>query len=164
MPQQANMEPAAAHRPGVATERGGFQDVRPNPANEAAANRPQKQSDDQVVVAAEGPRRVLAGFVYTFQEDSYGRHWVLHEGDNLVGRADTAVKCDVPIAHGTTSTRHATIRCADGQLGVQDLRSTNGTFVKGRRIEPNMSTPLQDGDTLRFGAYTVHVVAAAQRG
>lgn len=114
--------------------------------------------------AVEGPRRVLAGFVYTFQEDSYGRHWVLHEGENLVGRADTNVKCDVPIAHGTTSTRHAAIRCADGQVTIQDMKSTNGTFVNGRRLEPNVATSVQDGDKLRFGAYTVHIMMAAHRG
>jgi glutamate dehydrogenase len=85
---------------------------------------------------------------------------VLGEGDNLVGRAETNVKCEVPIAHGTTSTRHATIRCANGQLSVQDMKSTNGTYVNGRRLEPNVVTPLNDGDKVRFGGYTVSLVVA----
>lgn len=110
-----------------------------------------------------GPRRVLGGFLYSFQDDSYGQHWVLHEGDNLVGRAETSVKCDVPVAHGTTSTRHATISCQNGQMVLSDMKSTNGTYVNGRRIEPNVPTPLNDGDKVRFGGYTVYVVLAKNR-
>ncbi len=132
----------------------------PEPTDSPRARKPMGSAD----TAAEGPRRVLAGFVYTFQDDSSGHFWVLHEGENLVGRADTNVKCDVPIAHGTTSTRHAAIRCADGQVSIQDMKSTNGTFVNGRRVEPNVATSVQAGDKLRFGAYTVHIMMAEHRG
>jgi hypothetical protein len=111
----------------------------------------------------EGPRRVLTGFLYSFQEDTYGKHWVLHEGENLVGRAETNVKCDVPVAHGTTSTRHATIRCNDMQVSIQDMKSTNGTYVNGRRIDPNTPTPINDGDKVRFGGYTVHLMLAKNK-
>jgi hypothetical protein len=110
--------------------------------------------------AADGSRRVLAAFLYSFQEDSYGKHWVLHDGDNLVGRAETSVKCDVPIAHGTTSTRHATITCNGGVLSVSDMKSTNGTYVNGQRIDPNMPKPVADGDKIRFGGYTAHLTVA----
>lgn len=108
-------------------------------------------------------RRVLAGFLYSFQEDAYGKHWVLHDGENLVGRAETSVKCDVPVAHGTTSTRHATLMCNDGQVSVSDMRSTNGTYVNGQRIDPNMPRPLNDGDKVRFGGYTVFLSLAKNR-
>jgi pSer/pThr/pTyr-binding forkhead associated (FHA) protein len=113
--------------------------------------------------ADEGPRRVLAAFVYSFQEDTYGKHWVLHDGDNLVGRAETSVKCDVPIAHGTTSTRHATITANNGQVAVTDLKSTNGTYVNGRRIEPNVPTPVNHGDKIRFGGFTAYLLVAGNR-
>lgn len=106
---------------------------------------------------------MLGGFLYSFQDDSYGQHWVLHEGENLVGRAETSVKCDVPVAHGTTSTRHASIGCQNGQMTLSDMKSTNGTYVNGRRIEPNTPTPLNDGDKVRFGGYTVYVVLAKHR-
>lgn len=109
---------------------------------------------------ADGPRRVLAGFLYSFQEDSFGKHWVLHEGENLVGRAEMSVKCEVAIAHGTTSTRHAQVTCTDGRIAVTDMKSTNGTYVNGRRIDPNVPTPLHDGDKVRFGGYTVTLTAA----
>jgi hypothetical protein len=109
-------------------------------------------------------RRVLSGFLYSYQEDAYGKHWVLHEGDNLVGRAETSVRCDVPVAHGTTSTRHASIRCeGDGRVLVVDLKSTNGTYVNGRRIEPHAPVPVNDGDKIRFGGYTVFLRAITLR-
>jgi pilus assembly protein CpaF len=51
------------------------------------------------------------------------------------------------------SRRHARVRIdgegADARAVVEDLRSTNGTFVAGRRVtEPTM---LSDGDTLTIG-------------
>ncbi len=106
---------------------------------------------------------MLAGFLYSFQEDTYGKNWTLHEGENLVGRAETSVKCDVPIAHGTTSTRHATIACNDGQTTVRDMKSTNGTYVNGQRIDPNAPRPLNEGDKLRFGGYTTYLLVARNR-
>lgn len=112
-------------------------------------------------VAADG--QTLAAFIYSFQDDPGGQHWVLFEGENLVGRAETSVKCQVPIAHGTTSTRHAQIICNGGQLSVMDMKSTNGTYVNGRRIDPNVPTPLNDGDKVRFGGYTVYILPARNR-
>ncbi len=106
---------------------------------------------------------MLTGFLVSYQEDPYGKHWVLHEGENLVGRAETAVKVDVPIAHGTTSTRHATIRATGPQLSIADMKSTNGTYVNAKRLPPNQPTPINDGDKLRFGGYTVFVVITANR-
>lgn len=128
----------------------------PPGAGPAAGGGPAPSADD-------GPRRVLAGFLYSFQDDNYGKHWVLHDGDNLVGRAETSVKCDVPIAHGTTSTRHASITCNNGTVTVNDMKSTNGTYVNGRRIDPNVPTPLNDGDKIRFGGFTCYLCAAKNR-
>ncbi len=109
------------------------------------------------------PQRPLGGFIYSFQDDARGKHWVIFEGENLIGRAETNVNCEVPIAHGTTSTRHATIRCANGQFTLQDMKSTNGTYVNGRRLEPNSPTQLTDGDKVRFGGYTVNLVIAQRQ-
>ena len=106
---------------------------------------------------------MLCGFLYSFQEDSYGAHWTLHEGDNLVGRAETSVKCDVPIAHGTTSTRHASISCDGPNVSVSDMKSTNGTYINGRRIDANVPTPLNEGDKIRFGGYTAYLLVAKHR-
>jgi len=93
----------------------------------------------------------------SYQDDPYGKSWLLHDGENLVGRAETNIKVDVPVAHGTTSTRHASIHCSDGEITLTDMKSTNGTFHNGRRIPPNSPVRLANGDKVRFGGYTLYI-------
>jgi len=132
--------------------------VQPPPAEPAAA--PPKAAAPQEDA---GPRRVIGAVLLSYQDDAYGKQWVLHDGENLVGRAETNVKCDVPIAHGTTSTRHATIRCAEGEVTIQDMKSTNGTYHNGRRITANTPAQLRSGDKLRFGGYSAYIFFAPSR-
>ena len=50
------------------------------------------------------------------------------------------------------STPHALLRLrADGRVTIKDLRSKNGTFVYGERIEIGKQVQLYDGTKLRFG-------------
>lgn len=163
-PQSAPREP---YPPVPAQGRGpsSFSPMSPVPSVEApriagGAAATGARPDD--VVDAE-PKRVLGGFIYSFQEDGFGKHWVLYEGENLVGRAETNVKCEVPVAHGTTSTRHASLRCTNGQITLQDMKSTNGTYVNGRRLDPNVLTALNDGDQVRFGGFTVNLIVARRQ-
>lgn len=64
----------------------------------------------------------------------------------IVGRGDTA---DFAVDDEFASERHARFEVVDGALFVDDLGSTNGTFVNGERIERR--TPLATGDTVRVG-------------
>ncbi len=58
------------------------------------------------------------------------------------------------------SRRHARItRRAGDQLTIEDLGSTNGTFVNGKRIES--PTPLTPGDTMKMGTTTIQVLDAS---
>src|SRR3954452_9030029 len=58
---------------------------------------------------------------------------------------------------------HARVyRDASGQLMVEDLGSTNGTFVNGNRI--SSPTPLRPGDQLRVGQTTLGVEGGAAAG
>jgi hypothetical protein len=51
------------------------------------------------------------------------------------------------------SRRHATLGIdGSGQPWVRDERSTNGTFVNDRRLQPGEQTSLRDGDSLRLAA------------
>src|SRR5205085_11928454 len=55
---------------------------------------------------------------------------------------------------------HARVyRDASGQLMVEDLGSTNGTFVNGNRI--SSPTPLRGGDELKVGQTTLSVGGGA---
>jgi hypothetical protein len=51
---------------------------------------------------------------------------------------------------------------ASGQLMVEDLGSTNGTFINGNRI--SSPTPLRGGDQLRVGQTTLSVEGGAAEG
>jgi DNA-binding winged helix-turn-helix (wHTH) protein len=76
----------------------------------------------------------------------------LAPGENVVGR-DRA--CAVWIDESGVSRRHACIRVADGEpdgstgVTIEDLHSTNGTFLRGRAV--TTAVPLSDGDKLRIG-------------
>jgi hypothetical protein len=109
------------------------------------------------------PRRALAGFLVSFQDDPLGKHWALYQGRNLVGRAETGQEVDVPIGHGTTSTNHATIEAEGGRLTLSDLGSTNGTFHNEEAIGFQGRRELRDGDKIRFGGFSVIVINVAAR-
>ncbi len=67
------------------------------------------------------------------------------EDELSVGRLDA----DVVIEDAELSRRHAVFRVVDGALEVEDLGSTNGTFVEGRRIgEP---TRIEHGTRVKLG-------------
>ena len=73
-----------------------------------------------------------------------GREHVLEAGQTI-GREG----CDVMVPDPDVSRRHAMIHGVDEGLGVEDLGSTNGTFVNGERVTG--ITGLEPGDKLRFG-------------
>ena len=56
---------------------------------------------------------------------------------------------EVAIPDPYTSGAHACLLVGEGRWWVDDLGSTNGTFVNGARID--RPTPLSDGDEIRFG-------------
>ena len=56
---------------------------------------------------------------------------------------------DVVIADDRVSRDHATIRVDQGGLVLMDLKSRNGTYLNGRRLEH--AAPLQDGDMIGIG-------------
>ena len=86
--------------------------------------------------------------------------WVLVWPGGVVPFGDTALvigrskDCDVPLADGNVSRRHAEIgRSADGFM-LRDLDSTNGTTVNGRRIK---SATVGEGDEITLGTSTLRI-------
>jgi DNA-binding winged helix-turn-helix (wHTH) protein len=72
----------------------------------------------------------------------------LSQGDNVIGRDP---RCGVWLDAPGVSRRHATIRIdeANRRVSLQDLESTNGTFVQGSPVRSEV--PLADGDQLMVG-------------
>jgi ABC transport system ATP-binding/permease protein len=71
-----------------------------------------------------------------------------------IGRAE----CDVELNDPDVSRRHAVVRRVNGGLALEDLESTNGTFVNETRISG--IAEIDVGDRVRFGN-TVWRLAAA---
>ncbi len=74
---------------------------------------------------------------------------VISVGQGLtIGRA---ASCEIAIDDGYMSHRHARISGSGGQAYVEDLGSTNGTFVNGRLLESKVL--LKPRDMVRAGSF-----------
>jgi len=85
-----------------------------------------------------------------------GLTYILGDGETLAGRSD-----DVAIFLGdvTVSRHHARFLVDEDGLRVEDLRSTNGTYVNAERQD---TARLQPGDEVIIGKF--HLVVAGGHG
>lgn len=72
-------------------------------------------------------------------------HTIDVEGELVIGRVDA----DLVLDDALVSRRHAAVRPLSGGLQIEDLGSSNGTFVDGARIAG--PTVLADGAQVRLG-------------
>ncbi|GAA5186526.1 FHA domain-containing protein [Acinetobacter kookii] len=77
--------------------------------------------------------------------------------DMLVGRHQSA---DIVLQAGEISRKHAAFLLKDQALWLQDLNSSNGTFVNDLRIEHE--TLLKEGDIVQFAGLKFSVLAPAK--
>ncbi len=77
-----------------------------------------------------------------------GERFSIQEGETILGRED-GLALSLP-GESTISRRHASITRNGDNVVVQDLGSTNGTFINGGRLE-NEAT-LKPGDDVQFGS------------
>lgn len=66
-------------------------------------------------------------------------------GETVAGRSDD---CDLVLSEGHPSRRHAQLTVKEDGVWLEDLGSTNGTFLNGRLLEG--SVKLNTGDRVRF--------------
>ena len=86
----------------------------------------------------------MAEFTFIEKRPMDGREHTL-DGDATIGREG----CDVVLPDPEVSRRHAALRMTASGPAVEDLGSSNGTFVNDVRIEGVRQ--LGDGDRVRFG-------------
>ncbi|MCH8987824.1 MAG: FHA domain-containing protein [Chloroflexi bacterium] len=73
-------------------------------------------------------------------------HTISFGGTNAVFGSS---KCaDTMIEHTFVSRRHFQIRSQDGVYYICDLDSTNGTYLNGERLQPNVERRVKDGDRI----------------
>ena len=86
----------------------------------------------------------MTDLIFVEQKPMEGQEHSLEPGATI-GREG----CEVNLMDPEVSRRHATIREQGGSLAIEDLGSTNGTFVNDQRI--SVVTVLRAGDVVRLG-------------
>jgi pSer/pThr/pTyr-binding forkhead associated (FHA) protein len=86
-----------------------------------------------------------------------GKVYMLSKNEVVVGRDMNA---DVVINSAEVSRRHARLYLDGGIYVVEDLGSTNGTFINGQRL--TAPTPLRTGDNIMLGEAAVLVFEITQ--
>ncbi len=97
---------------------------------------PRGPKSEGVLTVLRGPN---PGFLYTLDNDAA-----------LIGRSPEA---QVSIADDALSRRHARIVRRDASFFIEDLESTNGTFVDGKRL--HKPRKLEDGCRISLGGRTL---------
>jgi hypothetical protein len=89
---------------------------------------------------------------------SVGKQFMLSDTESQIGRwdADGGIFPDVDLdsddPEAKVSRRHARITLREGEYFVEDLGSTNGTFInRGKRLLPGVRQRLNDGDEIIVG-------------
>jgi hypothetical protein len=169
--------PAPAQQPSPWNPQGYPGTAPPPPPNDYQAPRPQQppmapvppppsprppersqESLDPERVDPNAPR-VLAGFLVSYEGNDLGVSYPILQGQNLVGRKGAGAGAAIELEHGTASSRHAILLASarPGRIKVEDIGSTNGTFVGDLMLERGKKHELKDGDVVRFGGYVTIV-------
>jgi diguanylate cyclase (GGDEF)-like protein len=96
-------------------------------------NLPTASRDRGVLVRVDGP--------------SNGQVFSLATPELVIGRSSAS---DFRLADEGVSRRHALLLHTRGHYFIQDLDSSNGTFLEGRRVK---RAPLMEGDLIQFGPH-----------
>jgi pSer/pThr/pTyr-binding forkhead associated (FHA) protein len=82
------------------------------------------------------------------RDGSSPRSFQLKKDSIFIGRRED---CDLRIAVGDVSRKHARIQVIDEVVSIEDLGSSNGTYVNGDRVKNIQLVP---GDTIQIGPVT----------
>ena len=91
------------------------------------------------------------------------------EREIIIGRTDTASTVFPTVDLGTAgpmaksvSRRHARIIKRDSEIVLEDLGSSNGTFINGKKLAPFLPVTLNTGDQLYFGRVSLEVIIGSE--
>lgn len=120
----------------------------PSVPQSATSDEPTLWMDD---LSMTGPRLVVTGAPIPLPKD-----------DVLIGRIRPGVT-PIPdvdlVPHGGdqkgVSRQHARMLHGSGGWVLEDLKSTNGTFLNGKQVAPGQQVRVRTGDIIRFGTLTL---------
>jgi pilus assembly protein CpaF len=95
----------------------------------------------------------ILGFSIILTEKGAGTRRLAFAAEEItIGRVD---ENDICLPRGNISKKHTRIICKDGAIVVLDLKSTNGTYVNGKRLTgPHVVRP---SDKIYIGDFILHV-------
>lgn len=116
------------------------------------------QPGQHLQLLAELPPNTLVLFVMDNEEPIVIKEWV----KVILGR--DAGPTSIPLVDLTpyeavkygVSRQHAIVTDVVGSYTLHDLNSTNGTWLNGRRLDPQQSYPLSSGSQIRLGQLTLY--------
>lgn len=103
------------------------------------------------------------GTLCQFEHDDKKQEWYMIEGKMYTIGREQGPKVDFVISHLSISRQHARVQLSKGILTIEDLGSTNGTFLNGDRLakKNTISQKHQDALILKFGEmpYIFRIIA-----
>jgi diguanylate cyclase (GGDEF)-like protein len=104
--------------------------------------------DTKTGIVVPPPRRTAgAACIVIIYGRELGRRWMIERPSLVIGRGES---CDIVVDMDNVSRRHCEVRLsASGAHIIDDLRSTNGTFVNGEEIRGPRE--LRSGDLVKVG-------------
>jgi len=96
------------------------------------------------------PASRLLGGALSLGESAHTTLQLAADETTLLGRDPS---CDLVLDLPMISARHARLRHRDGKVTIEDLGSTNGTFVNGERVSGKRRVSV--GDVIGLGSYTL---------
>ncbi len=88
-----------------------------------------------------------------WKEKGGTKQYIMEEFPFVIGKLLGEVDCLINDA--SVSRLHAKIWKKENTIHIQDLSSTNGTFVNGKRLHPGEETEIKKGDELNLGKLAV---------
>src|SRR5947208_6781265 len=126
------------------------------PAGEARPTSPISRDTDVLPTGGKPALLVLRGQKISVE-------YPIYEGDNFIGRADEKpVDIDLedqePPDRIWSSRQHALITFENNLLTLEDLNSSNGTFLNRNKIYPAQPQPLKPNDVIQIGNVQLKVI------
>jgi hypothetical protein len=115
---------------------------------------------DTSVKAPQSTSRAARSYVLRFISGKYqgGEFPVVAEKQIVVGRSS---ELDMVLVEDMVSRKHAKIAMQSDQIWIEDLGSTNGTFVNGEKIK---RARLKEGDRVLIGTSILKLIASEGQG
>lgn len=123
----------------------------PKPAPAAASSTGPSEEDGRTKIRMALPRFVLRGV----SGSTFGKTYPLF-GTMTIGRA---AECDISIPGEEISRKHAKLQVQIDGISIEDLGSSNGTFINGKRVQSGLA---KGGDEIRLDTVRFMLVAPGQ--